>query len=238
MLRCKCTVKCGKCSLCCTCCACCIFCCCCSCCGHVAHALIEPACSHSLSSCSFTRMQDQMPAPGSDATVSHFGCSTGHKQRVVSERTHTASLSLSHSTAAILPLSLALSLTLPLCSLLSRPHGRKTSFLITLRTTSFSSVTSSSARGLLSALISTFLSAALFLSPLVVLLLFSSRWGLFRLTTARDFFSQQGGKYLRGTWEEEERVSGWADDEDEKEQQLCGVCAGWMCDKLQICIFP
>lgn len=162
MLRCKCTVKCGKCSLCCTCRACCIFCCCCSCCGHVAHALIEPACSHSLFSCSFTHMQDQMPAPGSDATVSHFGCSTGHKQRVVSERTHTASLSLSHSTAAILPLSLTLSLTLPLCSLLSRPHGRKTSFLITPRSTSFSSVTSSSARGLLSALISTFLSAALF----------------------------------------------------------------------------
>lgn len=102
------------------------------------------------------------PAPGSDATVSHFGCSTGHKQRVVSERTHTASLSLSHSTAAILPLSLTLSLTRPLWSLLSRPHGRKTSFLITPRTTSFSSVTSSSARGLLSALISTFLSAALF----------------------------------------------------------------------------
>lgn len=120
MLRCKCTVKCGKCSLCCSCCACCIFYCCCSCCGHVAHALIEPAwqgcifpcLSHSLFSCSFTHMQDQMAAPGSEATLSHFGCSTGHKQRVVSERTNTATLPLSHSTAVNLPLSFTLSLTL------------------------------------------------------------------------------------------------------------------------------
>lgn len=193
--------------------------------------------THALSvilslSCSFTHMQDHLPA----ATLSHFGCSTDHKQRVALQRTHTATFSLCQSLTPLLSRSLSLTLsdTLPLSSLLSRPRGRKTSFQITPRTTSFSSAISSAGRGLLSAL----LSALLF--PLFTcgcVLLFSSRWGLFRLTTSRNFFSQQGGKYLRGTWEEEERVRGWANDEDEKEQQL-GVCAGWMCDKLQICTFP
>lgn len=104
----------------------------------IAHALIEWVyLSHSLSFAlthSHSCLQhDQCPAPGGAAYLSHFGCSTDHKQREEREQPHSHYATLSHS------LSPSLSPVL-----LSRPRGRKTSFLITPRTTSFSSTPASS----------------------------------------------------------------------------------------------
>lgn len=67
--------------------------------------------THALSvilslSCSFTHMQDHLPA----ATLSHFGCSTDHKQRVALQRTHTATF----SRQSLTPL-LSRSLSYPVC---------------------------------------------------------------------------------------------------------------------------
>lgn len=117
--------------------------------------------------------------------------------------------------------------------LLSRPRGRKTSFLITPRTTSFSSTPASSVAWLKGCCCRSTLYSLLSAlhSPLAVLL-FSFRWGLFGPTTQCDSLSQHGGKYLRGIREEEEeqeRVGGLRCEERKKDESSSWECAQAEC---------
>lgn len=177
----------------------------------IAHALIEcisQGCispTHSLShSPTLSRFQhDQCPAPGGAAFLSHFGCSTGHKHRErerEGEQHHTHHATLSHS-SSLSPV------------LLSRPRGRKTSFLITPRTTSFSSTPASSVAWLkgcccrstlLSLLSPLYTCRVVVFIPLRVIRAYYAVWLPF--TTWRQIFAWNTRGRGRTSWRIEQRM--------------------------------